>query len=94
MPAETPSKPTALNTQQPAESASSPASGSPRMSRRDLIGTSAKLAGVAGAAGAVGGAHDPSESKEHVAPDEFGHVISCDHIGRRQAAVRRTRICT
>ena len=38
--------------------------------------------------GLPGGARDASESKEHVAPDEFGHGASCDHIGRRQAAVR------
>jgi len=36
--------------------------------------------------GLPGGAHDASGSKEHVAPDEFGHVASCDHIRHRQAA--------
>ncbi len=56
MPAEIPSKPQALDAQQSADSKSSPASGSEPISRRDLIGTSAKLAGIAGAAGAVGGA--------------------------------------
>ena len=53
MPAETPTNPEALSTQSN-ESASSPASASEGISRRSLIGTSAKLAGVAGAAGSAG----------------------------------------
>ena len=53
MPAEIPLKPAARNTQ---TETSSPAPELAPISRRSLIGTSAKLAGVAGAAGAVGGA--------------------------------------
>ncbi len=54
MSAETPAKPEASNIEQGSESGPAPASEA--ISRRALIGTSAKLAGVAGAAGAVGGA--------------------------------------
>ena len=53
MPAETPSKPQGLDAQQ---SADNTASGADPISRRDLIGTSARLAGIAGAAGTIGGA--------------------------------------
>jgi nitrous-oxide reductase len=53
MPAEAPTNPEALSMQSD-ESASSPASASEGISRRSLIGTSAKLAGVAGAAGSAG----------------------------------------
>jgi len=54
MPVETPSKPPGSDTL--VDSAASTISRSRRLSRRDLIGTSAKLAGVAGAAGVVGAA--------------------------------------
>ena len=54
MPVEKPTHPEALNTEQSAGSASPPDSASEGISRRSLIGTSAKLAGVAGAAGSAG----------------------------------------
>lgn len=54
MPAEKPTHPEAVNTEQSAGSTAPPGSAPEGISRRSLIGTSAKLAGVAGAAGSAG----------------------------------------